>query len=49
LSVEERKTVRTRKANSQKWIKTFRNYVAELTQKSVEENIALKKLERQIE
>lgn len=48
LSVEERKVVKERKANSQKWIKTFRNYVSQLTQKSVEENIALKKLERQI-
>lgn len=35
LSQEERKVVKERKANSQKWIKTFRTYVAELTQKSV--------------
>ncbi len=49
LSVDERKVVRERKANSQKWIKTFRNYVSQLTQKAADENIALKKLERQIE
>jgi large subunit ribosomal protein L4e len=49
LSADQKKVVKERKANSQKWIKTFKNYVAQLTQKSVEENIALKKLERQVE
>lgn len=49
LSKEEKKTVVERKANSQKWIKTFRNYLSELTARSKQENIDLKKLERQIE
>ncbi len=49
LSADERKVVKERKVNSQKWIKTFRNYVSQLTQQAADENIALKKLERQIE
>lgn len=49
LSKDQQKVVRERKANSQKWIKTFRNYVSQLTQNSVQESINLKKLERQIE
>lgn len=48
LTADERKVVRERKANSQKWIKTFRNYAAQINQNAVNENIALKKLERQI-
>jgi large subunit ribosomal protein L4e len=48
LSADEKKVVRERKANSQKWIKTLRSYVSQINQNAVDEDIALKKLERQI-
>jgi len=35
LSADEKKVVRERKANSQKWIKTFRSYVSQINQSAV--------------
>jgi large subunit ribosomal protein L4e len=49
LSVEERKVVRERKANSRKWINNVGGYLETIARRAQEEQISNQKLERQIE